>query len=153
MADAFTDLTPAGRKYFSELRKLEKLEVIVGFQAGEATEDNGADVASVAAFNELGTSSIPPRPFMKQSFENHGEQLQAGCDMVNNAINEGHSVEQPLNQLGVLLKGLVQTEITDGEFEPNAPSTIARKGSDHPLIDTGTMRQSVNYVVRQRTKG
>ena len=37
-----------------------------------------------------------------------------------------------------------------GGFAPNAESTIKKKGSDQPLIDTGYMRQSVNYVVKRR---
>ena len=34
--------------------------------------------------------------------------------------------------------------------EPNAPSTIRKKGSDKPLIDTGRLRQSVNYVIKPK---
>ena len=51
------------------------------------------------------------------------------------------------------LKMYVQKEIVDGSFEPNAESTIKKKGSDKPLIDTGTMRQSVTYVVRKVGEG
>ena len=29
-------------------------------------------------------------------------------------------------------------------------ATIKRKGSDKPLIDTGTMRQSVHYVIEKK---
>ena len=153
MAEEFTDLTPEGKKFFRELKKLKKMEVVVGFQAGEATEENGADLVDIAAYNELGTSGTPARPFMKQSFENHEDVLKKACERVNNTVNSGGSAEQALNALGVELKGLVQSEIVEGSFVPNAPATIERKGSDKPLIDTGTMRQSVNYVVRQRTKG
>ena len=52
-----------------------------------------------------------------------------------------------MKSIGVFQKGLVQAEIVDGDFEPNAPSTIKKKGSDKPLIDTGKMRQSVNFVI------
>ena len=31
----------------------------------------------------------------------------------------------------------------DGDWAPNAPSTIARKGSDAPMIDTGQLRSSI----------
>lgn len=153
MAEEFTDLTPEGKKFFRELKKLKKMEVVVGFQAGEATEENGADLVDIAAYNELGTSGTPARPFMKQSFENHEDVLKKACERVNNTVKSGGSAEQALNALGVELKGLVQSEIVDGEFAPNAEATIKRKKSDKPLIDTGTMRQSVNYAVRQRTKG
>lgn len=87
---------------------------------------------------------------MKQSFENHESELQAACDIVNQTISSGGTAEQALNKLGVAAKGLVQEEIVNGGFAPNAESTIAKKGSEQPLIDTGYMRQSVNYVVKKR---
>lgn len=43
--------------------------------------------------------------------------------------------------------GYVQDQITNGEFEPNAPMTVQRKGSDHPLIDTGQLRRGISYVI------
>lgn len=33
--------------------------------------------------------------------------------------------------------------------EPLAPSTIARKGHDHPLVETGHMRNAVSYAERR----
>ena len=150
MAFGFTDLTPEGKRYFKELEKLMKLEVQVGFQAGEKTYEDGTDLVDVAAYNEYGSSDTPARPFMKQSFENHEDELQKACDRVNQTLNKGGTAEAGLKELGVFVKGLVQDEIVDGGFEPNAPSTIKQKGSAQPLIDTGTMRQSVNYVIKKR---
>lgn len=54
------------------------------------------------------------------------------------------------SSLGLMAKGLVQDEIVNGDFAPNAESTIQKKGSEQPLIDTGTMRQSVNFVIKRR---
>ena len=150
MAFGFTDLTPEGKRYFRELEKLAKLEVQVGFQAGEKTYEDGTDLVDVAAYNEYGSSDTPARPFMKQSFENHEGELQKACDRVNQTLNKGGTAEAGLKELGVFVKGLVQDEIVDGGFEANAPSTIKKKGSEQPLIDTGTMRQSVNYVIKKR---
>lgn len=150
MSLGWSDLTAEGKKYFAELEKLAKLEIQIGFQEGE-TNDDGASLAEIAAFNELGTSTIPARPFMRQSFENHEKELQAACDQVNAMLSNGSTCESALEELGVFAKGLVQNEILEGEFEPNSPSTIAKKGSDTPLIDTGRMRQSVNYVIKERT--
>lgn len=143
-------LTPEGKKYFEQLKKLANLEVKVGFQAGEAQYEDGADVVRIAAYNELGSSTTPARPFMRQSFENHKAELQKACELVNQTLANGGTAEQALAKLGAFCKGLVQQEIVDGGFEPNAESTIAKKGSDTPLIDTGTMRQSVNFVVASR---
>lgn len=37
-----------------------------------------------------------------------------------------------------------------GSWAPNAPSTIARKGSDAPLIDTGQLRRAIASKVEKR---
>lgn len=87
---------------------------------------------------------------MRQSFENHESELQAACDAANRLVSSGGSADQALQQIGVVAKGLVQEEIVNGGFAPNAESTIRKKGSEQPLIDTGTMRQSVNFVVKRR---
>jgi len=149
MSFGFSDMTPEGRRYFRELQRLTELEIQVGFQ-GDQTYEDGTSLAEVAAFNEFGTSNIPERPFMRQSFENHENELQAACDIVNRALASGGNTDQALNQLGVAVKALVQEEIVNGDFAPNAESTIKRKGSERPLVDTGHMRQSVNYVIKRR---
>lgn len=149
MGFGFTDLTPEGKKYFRELKKMADMEIQVGFQGDQKYED-GTSIAQVAAVNEFGASDIPERPFMRQSFENHEGELQAACDAAQRLVSSGGSAEQALQQIGVVAKGLVQDEIVNGGFAPNAESTIKKKGSEQPLIDTGTMRQSVNFVVKRR---
>jgi hypothetical protein len=39
--------------------------------------------------------------------------------------------------------------ITDADFVPLAPATVARKGCSTQLIDTGKMRRSVVSVVKE----
>jgi hypothetical protein len=65
----------------------------------------------------------------------------------------GASAESILKKIGIFQKDLMQVEITEGGFEPNAASTVKRKGSSVPLIDTGRMRQSVNYIVKEKGGG
>jgi hypothetical protein len=43
----------------------------------------------------------------------------------------------------------VKNKVVTGPFEPNKPATIARKGSDRPLIDTAQLLNSITYVVRK----
>ena len=64
MAARTTDrITPDGIKFQRMLKELADKEVRIGFQHGKATEENGADVCDVAAWNELGTERMPSRPF------------------------------------------------------------------------------------------
>lgn len=144
--------TPEGARFMKELRELDKLQVRVGFQRGrEIEQKNGTDMCDIAAWNELGTSNgIPSRPFLRDSVDKHKTELNAYLEDQVELMKRGVSAEQVLKNIGQYQKGRVQEEITDGSFEPNAKSTVRKKHSDHPLIDTGHMRQSVNYVICQK---
>ena len=137
MAGGHDRLTPEGRRFYAELEKLRSKRVFVGFQAGKVTDDRGVDMAQIAMFNELGTSEIPSRPFLRQTMEKNQDDIKAFCGEKVQGIAEGGTAEDALKQLGVYGKGLVQAQIREGT-------------SDKPLIDTGKMRQSVNYVIKQK---
>lgn len=142
-------LTAEGKKYMDELKKLKSMEICCGFQRGEDPYADGTDLVTVAAYNELGTSNTPARPFMKQSWENHERELKAVCQQALTDISNGGTADRAAAMIGAVGVGIIQQEIVEGEFAPNAPSTIKKKGSDRPLVDTGHMRQSVHYVVRK----
>lgn len=142
-------VTAEGQKYIRELNELADSVIHVGFQADSGSYEDGTSIVEVAAYNEFGSSDTPARPFMKQSFENHEPELHQACARAYQVVSAGGSTQTALKELGVFAKGLIQEEIGSGSFAPNAPSTIARKGSAQPLIDTGLMRQSVNYTIER----
>lgn len=143
-------ITPEGRRFLGQIEQLKKLQVQVGFQAGAAADEDGVDIANIAMWNELGTSRAPARPFMRKSVDENTDKIKAMCARQLKRLAQGASAEDILEKIGVFQKGLIQRKIVDGTFEPNAPSTIRKKGSSRPLIDTGRMRQSVNFVIRRK---
>lgn len=144
-------LTAAGERVIRELDKLNELIVKVGFQQGEASEDDGTDICDVAAWNELGTINIPSRPFMRDTVENNENEISDFMKKeVLDIVKNGKTAEQAFKEIGIKVKDLMQQTITEGNFTPNAPSTIRKKGSSKPLIDSGRMRQSVNYVIKEK---
>lgn len=145
--------TPDGRRFKRMLQELSKLEVRVGFQAGEAQEEDGTDICEVAAYNELGTEHIPARPFLRKSVDENVNKINSFMKAKVRDLTQGVSGEQVLKEIGIFQKDLIQEKITSGGFAPNADSTIAKKGSSKPLIDTGRMRQSVNYVIQKKGSG
>lgn len=148
-ADFEIKLTPEGKKFKKQLKELAKLEVAVGFQRGQDSE-NGVDLVDIALFNELGTVHIPSRPFLRDSLNQHKEQINQFMQSSAKGIATGKSAEEVLKRIGTFQKKLIQKEIVNGSFLPNAEATIKRKGSDKPLIDTGHMRRSVNFVIREK---
>lgn len=146
-------LTPQGRRFQQMLRDLAKLEVRIGFQQGDATEEDGTDICDVAAWNELGTVNMPARPFLRRSVDDNEGRINSFLQSKKRDLINGRSGEQILKEIGIFQKDLIQEKISSGDFAPNAPSTARKKGSSKPLIDTGRMRQSVNYVIKRRGGG
>ena len=150
-------MTPEGKKFFESLSELGKLAVYVGFteQSGRYDKEGegNATVAQIAAFNEFGTSTIPARPFMQDTVNQHPEEVKALFKDAMSQIKHGAEAQQILNQIGVTAVGMMQEQILDGQYAPNAPSTIRKKTKDgkvgdHPLIDTARMLQNIKYVIR-----
>ena len=146
-------ITPDGRKFQKMLKELAEKEVRVGFQAGKAYEEDGTDICDIAAWNELGTVHIPARPFLRMSVDDNVAKINNFMQQQKKNLAKGVEAEQVLKEIGIFQKDLIQEKITDGDFAPNAPSTVAKKGSSKPLIDTGRMRQSVNYEIKQKGGG
>ena len=149
-------LTPEGKRFMKELQELAKLEAQIGFHRGDNVDDDGTDLCDIAAWNEFGTTSklgnkhIPARPFLKQSVENNRDEINQMLAEKKKEIMSGTPAEQILKEIGLFQKDLIQIEISEGSFEPNAEYTIEKKGSDKPLIDTSRMLQSVNYKIKPK---
>ena len=62
--------------------------------------------------------------------------------------NKPAEAEKYLMRAGTIAANAAKRKFGSAELAPNAPSTIARKGSDKPLIDTGSLRRSIVAVVR-----
>ncbi len=146
-------MTADGKKLQEMLKVLAEKEVRVGFQAGKATEEDGTDICDIAAWNELGTVHIPARPFLRQSVDDNVSKINSFLQSKKKDLVRGVSAEQVLKEIGIFQKDLIQEKITEGNFTPNAESTVKKKGSSKPLIDTGRMRQSVNYEIKSKGSG
>ena len=151
-------MTPEGKRLMAELKKLGELECYVGFQGGTKAKkrvgdtivDSEVELIDVAAFNELGTSNIPSRPFMRQSLDANKDKVVGFCKAQFDRLCEGATAEDVIKDLALFEKDLIQQTILEGDFAPNAPSTIKKKGSDLPLFDTGHMRQSVVAIIDKK---
>ena len=121
-------------------------ELRVGFLEG-ATYPDGTPVATVAATNEFGRpdKGQPPRPFFRQMIEQNSPNWGRQIGKLLKA-NGGDSAAA-LDAMGSVIKGQLQRSINQFTSPPLAPSTIAAKGFDKPLIETAHMLRSVDYEV------
>ena len=97
---------------------------------------------------------IPPRPFIEPGINLGKVQIiKYLFDVVDKFLdgNEGESnrSKEKVGQAAVnSIRKFVRDYPANG-LAPNAPSTIAEKGEDHPLIGkTGELMRSLTYVIR-----
>ena len=123
-----------------------KYTLKVGFLA-DKTYPDGTNVASVAFMNEYGTSRIPARPFFRRMIDKKSGSWAS--DMSSLMRHNNMDVGKSLNIMGELIKDSLTNSIATFEGTPNAASTVAHKGFNKPLIDTGVMQRSVGYEVTE----
>jgi hypothetical protein len=76
------------------------------------------------------------------------QPVQEICKRVAKAVIEGKlEIEQAAQLLGIWGVKEVQRIIALSLEPPNRPATIARKGSDTTLVDTGQLRQNISYRI------
>jgi hypothetical protein len=110
----------------------------------------GGEVLEYAMYNEMGTRSIPPRPFMQQTFDQNQEEMNKFIDFLADQVLAGKAdAERVLRLMGETYQMKIQETIRNAKdwAIPNNPETIKQKGSSSPLIDTGRMVGSVRYEV------
>ena len=150
MANRMTVKHRGGKKLDRLLRTAMKggvKNVQVGFFSSARYDDKkNTPVAAVAAWNEFGTKTIPERPFFRQALSAVVPDVE---QILKNGIDPQKMVVDPqlADVIGLRVATEVQESITRLKEPKNAPSTIARKGSSNPLIDTGHMRNSATWRV------
>jgi len=128
-------------------KRMGKAPVLkVGFFETEQYPD-GEYVAQVAAENEFGSTTNPPRPFMRQTFARNKGVWPGMATKGMKATN--FDVDKTLGLLGQEITGEVRIAIAEwgNPYPHNSQATIDRKGFDDPLVDTGRMLQSVTWVL------
>ncbi len=137
----------------AEVKRIKGSHVDVGFMQGETREDDGetSSMVTVAVANEYGTPDIPERSFMRSTFDRLRDRLAKVAAGEVTAITSGkRTVDTSLRLMGEYFQGEVIRTIRNHPPPPNAPETIARKGSSGTLIDSGQMAQSVRYRVKAK---
>lgn len=124
---------------------------VLGQDGGKRHEDSVATIVDVASWNEFGTDTAPARSFLRSVYEQDVAKFLSIMRRVRMQVATGKmSIKDALELVGIYAQAQVQKKITDGgdPYIPNAARTIEKKGSSSPLIDTGQLRQSIRYEVR-----
>lgn len=134
----------------------------VGIHEAEAElpaegDDSGATLGDVAAFNEFGGAdgNPPRRSFLADWADQNQDQNQELFRRSVAAVVKGKlpSVDIAMQRLGVRFVAEIQQRIRAGIEPANAESTVERKGSSTPLVDTGQLWSSITFQVGSGSTG
>jgi hypothetical protein len=107
-------------------------------------------LVEVAAVHEFGApaAGIPRRSFIRATIDEKRAEVERLERALLAQVVEGKiELRQALDLMGAKVAGWIQTRIADGIAPPNAASTVRRKKSSKPLVDTGQLRSAVTWVV------
>lgn len=142
-----------GQRILELQKRLQKNSAVyVGLPKGAGSYEDGTPIAVIGAVQEFGSADghIPERSFLRVP-------LRANVALFNKIMREllpqvvdgQMTMRQLMESVGARGAAVSQEAISAGIAPANAPSTIARKGSSTPLVDTGFMRQQITYVVEE----
>lgn len=131
------------------IKRAEGLEGRAGFDDSQKHPRSETPLSDVAYYNHFGSDKgmIPPRPFFDQAATDSAKRLKPLFEDAWYKILSGKYpkplMEKPTDVLGRYISDVIR----DNSFVKNRPSTIAKKGFDDPLTETGTLADSVKTKV------
>ncbi len=134
-------------------KQSRKPTVDVGVLAEEDSRDDAFGNVQLGTVHEFGSGNghIPERSWLRATIEENRERYRALERKLAAAVLRGKlAPETALGRLGAKIVGDIQTRIAAGIDPELEESTKERKGSDKPLIDTGQLRQSITWEVRNK---
>jgi hypothetical protein len=117
--------------------------------------DSGINNAELLYIHTHGSprKHIPARPVIEAAIsetENKKKIAQELSKVAQLALQgKPQEAAKQLDKAGQLGENVSRAWFTNPKngWAPNAPSTIRRKGSSRPLIDTGSLRKAITHVV------
>lgn len=145
------------------------------------SEDHGITNAALGYIHDTGMpeQNIPARPFMIPGIADAKDAVAAKLGQLAKAItrpgDNAETIARGMTQVGLIAKLAIQNKINEGIPPPLADATLraraakGRKGAAaelklreagqapgvglaKPLVDSGQLRNAVNYVIRSRRK-
>lgn len=134
--------------------KAKKKAVFVGLPSekvgGEIYRD-GQTIMSIGAVHEYGAGNNPKRSFLRTPFLLKKKQINEFIAKQLERTLDGVSVDDALGMVGAYCRNISVKAFSTkgyGQWDELEPKTVERKGSSKILIDTGTLRNAISWVIR-----
>jgi hypothetical protein len=133
-----------------KLVKLLKMPKNLQFRSGilekgqEGHKDAGMTIAELGEIHEFGLG-VPERSFVRAWFD---ARQQSILDLMRRQFTREIDPNVAADRVALALQAEQRNWINEKtNLAPNVTATIARKGSDVPLVDTGVLRSAIETVV------
>lgn len=140
--------------YLKAVKELHSSAVRVGLFASV-----GDKVLTKGIVNEFGTTkagknhniTIPERSFIRATYNKQYKKVSRRFGQVFESFsNRNYNVKGKLKLIGIEQENETKKTITEMKTPANKESTIKKKGSSHPLIDTGELRMKISSEVKKK---
>lgn len=134
-------------------KELKKKSVFVGLPKEEASSAiyKNQTIFTIGAIHEFGTKRTPQRSFLRTPFAIEKDKINNFIDTQYKKSLKGFDSNQLLGLIGTYCTNISKKAFSNngyGKWQSLKTSTIKAKGSSKPLIDTGTLRNSITWAVR-----
>lgn len=149
------------------VKNLTEKKVVAGFPLGklnaphyefkwarrkEKNKPPYPSIIDVAIKNNFGIG-VPRREFMKEAAKQWQKQWNENLDKVQDAMVKGHmDINKFLDGMGQAGASIISRTIRDWSTPPNSEYTIAMKGANNPLVDSGDMKNAPRHEIRKADK-
>lgn len=125
------------------------LEVGILAEEGSRKGDGNLTSAQVGLYMEVGApkANVDARPWLSTAIDDNQNRINAMIRVTTEAALDGKDFERRMKLDGERVRTMIQSKIRNGDpkWKPLEDSTIAKKGSTKPLIDTGQLIGSQSY--------
>ena len=148
-----TDKSQSGLRFYDNPVTLGEVAIANEYGVGVAggATDFGDEIFGGQRQGAGSKHFIPERSFIRSTVDAHakGDWARESEALKKAVVQDGLTVDVALKRMGLLIKAAIQAKIRSNVPPPNAPSTIARKGSSKTLINTGQLLNSIDYEVHR----
>ena len=146
MSFSISGFDEARNDLMQELRNFQTDQyVTIGVHEDDSARvdgDTSISNAQLLAAHEFGTETIPARPTLIPGVESGNDEY---ASVIEDVVRNGGTLEEALQRAGAVAVGLVQQYMTD--LKSPALDKPRKDGSTNPLIDTGSLRGSIDMQV------
>jgi len=145
------------KKMKKELLKANQMEVQVGVvePTNYGSDNDNLSVAQVWQWQEEGlpAKNIPTRPAIRVGFMapiKSGSYNELFVDSMQRIAEGKSTFKQEYTRIGTKARVDLKKAVADWDTPPNAPYTVAEKGFNNPLIDSGLLYESIDFKIDKK---